>query len=401
MNKALFAIMALGIVFSARGDPALAVPESVVSPVLTTPRLSFPTSVPAFATQPGQTAQVNVTCNNTPSDAATINSAIAGSAVGAEVVISGSCLINQTVKLLGDRAYRGLGRTGTILRQAGGANLVALLASDTFLDNTPYTGLPVSVQHLRLDGNRADNNQKGTAGIILRSWLTVVEDVYITGMSGDGLRLTNPSANGTRLQTSQVNGRITGNFIDDSGRYGLSVEDPENAVTDWILNDNWIGRSGMDGIHLENAAGWIIERNHIWDVPHTAIYANRLFGTSLSNNFIEGFGETVQAGTWCGIQATVQGGAASTIMGNRIFNLGGEKTPASVYRYLAVSTNYDTGVISVVGNTIRGSDTGRGIGLYYTSQGNTRLIVTSAGNAVENVHTKQFVGAGVTLSSGL
>lgn len=357
-------------------------------------------SLPIIQTTQGYTFYI--TCNNTLSDAARINSVIASSPQGAEIIIGGQCLVDQTIRLLGNRAYRGESR-GTILKQADGANLAALLASETFLDNTDYTGEPVSVRHITLDGNKAKNMQVGTAGIILRSWLSVVENVHITNMRGDGLRITSVSANGTGLVTSQVNGRISGNFITGSGRHGIFVEDPQNAVTDWTLTDNWIAESAVDGIHLDNAAGWMITRNHIYGVPQNAIYAHRLFGTTISNNYIEGFGETAQAGTWHGIYATVQGNAASTIMGNRVFNFNlddSEHNSASIYRYISLLTNYDTGVVNVMGNTIRGTGIDHETALHYTTTSDTQLTVTSIGNAIENIELKYFVDDGVTISSG-
>src|ERR1043165_5931474 len=84
--------------------------------------------------------QVNIKCRNSLSDAKAINSAIASSAIGDEIIISGQCLINQTIKLLGDRSYRGTSRSGTVLKQANSANLIALLATDTFLENREWTG---------------------------------------------------------------------------------------------------------------------------------------------------------------------------------------------------------------------------------------------------------------------
>jgi hypothetical protein len=347
-----------------------------------------------------QAQPILVVGTNTLVDAATINAAIAGSPEGAEIVIRGTCLINQTIRLLGHRSYRGESRTGTVLKQADGANLVALVASDGFLDNTDYTGTPVAVRHLTLDGNRANNPQAQTAGLVLRSWLSVVEDIHIASMGGDGLRLTSRSANGTGLKNSQVNGRISGNFIENSGRHGVFVEDPGNSVTDWTLSDNWIANSGVDGIHMDNAAGWVVERNHIYGVPQHAIYAHRLFATSICDNYIEGFGETKEPGTWCGIQATVQGDAASTIANNRIFNFGGEKGTGSLYRYLAVSANYGIGLVVVTGNAIRGPGTPRGTGLHYEAGEKRGLSVVSIGNAVEGVNTPRFVGDRVTVSAG-
>lgn len=347
-----------------------------------------------------QAEPILVVGTNTVADAATLNAAIAGSPEGAEIVIRGRLLINQTIRLLGHRSYRGESRAGTILKQADGANLVALVASDVFLDNTDYTGTPVALRHLTLDGNRANNPQALTAGLVLRSWLSVVEDIHISNMGGDGLRLTSRSANGTGLKNSQVNGRISDSFIERSGRHGVFVEDPGNSVTDWTLCDNWIASSGVDGIHMDNAAGWVVERNHIYGVPQHAIYAHRLFATSICDNYIEGFGETKEPGTWCGIYATLQGSAASTIANNRIFNFEGEKGPDSFYRYLAVSSNYGMGVVTVTGNAIRGAGTPRGTGLHYTAGEKKGLTVVSTGNAVAEVNTPRFVDDRVTVSAG-
>jgi len=337
---------------------------------------------------------------NSPADAAAINAAVAASPEGVEIVFRGTFLLNQTIRLRGNRSYRGESRTGTVLKQADGANLPALLASSVWLDNTAWCDVPTAVRHLTLDGNRKSNPTSQTVGLMLRAWLSVVEDLCITNCGGDGLRLTSVSANGTRLKNTQVNGSISGCQIENSGRHGVCIEDPVNSVTDWTLRDNWIASSGADGIHMDNAAGWVIERNHIYGAPHSAIYANRMCATSISDNYLEGFGETTEAGTWCGIQGTVQGDAASTIANNRIFGFGGEKQEQSQYRYLALSVNYGTGLVVVTGNAIRGAGTTRSVGLHYTAGAPRRLNIVSTGNAVENVHTPAFTGEGVTVSAG-
>lgn len=348
----------------------------------------------------GLAETVTVTGTNSAGDAAAINAAIAASAEGSEIIIRGRCLIDQTIRLLGNRSYRGESRAGTVLRQADGANLVALVASAEFLDNTEWTGTPVALRHLTLDGNRANNAGAPTAGLVLRSWLSVAEDLHIANMGGDGLRVTSVSADGTGLRNTQVNGRIVGNFIETSGRHGVFVEDPGNSVTDWTLSDNWIASSGADGIHMDNAAGWMVERNHIYGVARDAIYAHRLFATSVCDNYIESFGETDEAGTWCGVRATVQGDAASTIAHNRILNFGQEREPGSLYRYLSLSANYGAGVVVVTGNAIRGAGTPRGTGLCFEAWDDRALTVVSTGNAVEGVHTRSLVEGGVTISAG-
>lgn len=345
--------------------------------------------------------KIEAKCSNSSSDAGMINASISGSDVGDEIVIDGPCRIDQTIKLLGNRSYRGESRTGTVLRQADGANLKAIVASDSYLDNSATTGTPVSVRQLTLDGNRA-NNTAATAGFIVRSWQTVIDDLQIRSMGGNGIWFSNRSANGTLLTNTSVNGQITNNFITDSGGHGVYVDDPGNSLTDWNLSGNWIASSGLDGIHLDNAAGWVVRNNHVYGVPGHAIYANRLWGTSITDNYVEDFGGSAQAGVWYGIQATVQGGAASTISDNKVFNLGGESNAASTYRYIGISkVNYGSGVVSVTGNAIRGGDARRGTGLYYARGTGESLMVSSTGNIVADVLRQvQTEGSHVIVTAG-
>jgi parallel beta-helix repeat protein/putative cofactor-binding repeat protein len=343
--------------------------------------------------------RIPATCNDTTSDAATLNSTIVSSHAGDEIDIQGPCLITATITLLGDRTYKGDSRSGTVLQQAAGANLSAIFASDSFVNDTTTTGDPIAIRDLTIDGNKA-NNTAATDGIVLRSWLSDIEDVQIENMGGNGIRETNLSANGTTLTNTQVNGRIVGNFIHDCDNDGVYIQDSGNVVTDTTLADNWISDSGVDGIHMENAAGWMIERNHLYGNQQNGIYANRAYGTTISDNYIEDFGDTTTAGTWYGIKATIQGGAATTMMGNRIFDFHGENSN-STYIYLGVIVNYGTGDVSVTGNTIRGAGSSTSTGLYYSKGNGAGLTVTSTGNMVDGVHTTRTVGTGVTLTAGL
>lgn len=368
------------------------------------PAAADPPAVPGAPgpdTPPVPPSAIVVTGTNTLGDSARINAVIAASPEGAEIVIRGACLIDEPIRLLGNRSYRGESRTGTVLKQADGADLVALMASSVFLDNKAWTGTPVAIRNLRLDGNRKGNPGSTTAGLVLRSWLSVVEDVHIRDMGSDGLRLTNLSADGTGLETTQVNGRIANCFIERSGRHGIFVQDTQNAVTDWILIDSWIASSGVDGIHLDNAAGWFVERNHIYGVPRHAIFAHRMFATSICDNYIEGFGESDEPGVWHGIYATLQGGTGSTIANNRIFNFRSEKQDESQYRYLALTVNYGTAMAVVANNVIRGGGTPRGTAMHYSARGDRKLLVTATGNAAANVAEPRVVEGNVVLQPGL
>lgn len=324
--------------------------------------------------------------NNANIDSRLIAATLARSAAGDAIVFDGTCLVTETIPLLGNRSYQGRSRTGTVIQQADGANLRAIFASDSWLDNSPTTGSATSLRTMTIKANSAANPDAADA-VVVRSWQTFVEDVQIEDAKRDAIRLTNLSANGTELTNTQVNGRIANNQLNDSGGSGVFVEDTGNSVTDWQLEDNYIAETGGDGIALDNTAGWMISGNHIYDVGgDSALYADRLYGSSITDNYIEDFGTT-------GILAKVQGGAASTIIGNRIFQNEGRGGS-----FLQVLGNYGDAKAAVNSNTIRGK--GLGIGLDYQLGSADSLEVTSNGNLVTEVEVDRQVGEGVIINPG-
>ena len=343
-------------------------------------------------------AQVNVTCINTSADAVKLNTAIENSRSGDRIQIHGTCLLNATVVLLGDRTYEGDSRTGTILRQAGGSNLPALVASDSWNDDWTYTGAPIRIAQVTLDGNSSANS--ATNALVIRSWLTVLEDIQVENAPADGVQITSLSKNGVGLEGSEVNGHISNVFVTNSGSVGIHVVDPGNSVTDWSLLDSWVAYSGQSAIYMDNAAGWTVRGNHVYGIQQHAIFANSCWATSIDENYIEDFGGSGGSNTWYGIACTVGGGAASVISGNKVFMFTKEP-PAGDFVFIGVpQVNYGTGVINVVGNTILGANGRHDTGLSYLVNGGTGLEVLSSSNNVQAVHTPRSVGAGVKLVDG-
>jgi len=341
-------------------------------------------------------AQVNVTCTNTTADALKLNRAIENSHTGDRIQIYGTCLLDATVILRGDRTYEGGSRTGTILRQASGANLPALLASDSWNEDWTYTGDPIRIAQLTLDGNGSLNS--ATNVLVIRSWLTDVEDIQVENAPADGIQITSLSKNGVGLEGSEVNGHISNVFVTNSGSVGIHVVDPGNSVTDWSLLDSWVAYSGQSAIYMDNAAGWTVRGNHVYGIQQHAIFANSCWATSIGENYIEDFGGSGGSNTWYGIACTVGGGAASVISGNKVFMFTKEP-PSGDFVFIGIpQVNYGTGVMNVVGNTIVGANGRRDIGLSYLVNGGTGLEVLSSGNNVQAVHTPRSVGAGVKLA---
>jgi hypothetical protein len=342
----------------------------------------------------GPARSVSVTCHDSTSDAAILQRAIDSSPPGAAIQIQGgTCLLTRGIILAGNRTYTGAGTTSTTLVQD--AAMAYVLASAAYTASSATTGDPLAIRDLAIACNTAGS----TDGIILMNWHADVEHVDVSGCGGSGIVDTATAASGHPITNTSVNSRFDNNFISNSGQYGFYVQDPGNTVTDGFFDNNQIGFSAKDAVHMDNAVGWDISGNHVYGDAEDGIYAGRLYGTTISNNYVEDFGHRQSAGTWYGIVGTAQGDVGSTIFNNKVFNDNGE-TAGATYIYVAVTqANYSTGYLSVTGNVIvgvRASDVG-----FSFSGGQNKLVVASGGNVVARVGTPRSIGSNVTLAAGM
>lgn len=341
-------------------------------------------------------ATIHVTCQDRSTDAARLQQAIDSSPVGAAIEFQGgTCLLTRGLTLLGDRTYTGGSTTGTVLRQAGSADYV--LASSAYADDATSTGDPLTIRDLTI----ACDGSGGTDGIILMNWQVDVEYVDVSGCGGSGIVDSNTNAAGHPIVNTSVNSRFDNNFITGSGGYGFEVRDTGNSVTDGFLDDNEIAFTRLDAIHLENAAGWDISGNHLYNVGENAISASRLFGTTISDNYVEDFAAGQRSGTWYGIFGTVQEGQGSTILGNKIFNDRGEQ-PGATHVYIGITQTNSGGTgqghLAVTGNVVIG-DQRSDIGIFL-SGGQNKLDVATSGNQVSGVGATLVNGGHATVNGG-
>ena len=339
------------------------------------------------------TATIKVTCQDSSSDAARIQQAINSSPAGSAIeFVGGTCLLTKGLTLPGDRTYTGGSTTGTVLKQDGSAAYV--LASTSYVNSVSTTGDPLAIRDLTIDCDGSGS----TDGIILLNWQVDVEHVDVSNCGGSGIVDTNTGANGHAISNTSVNSRFDNNFITNSGRYGFQIIDSGNSVTDGFLEDNQIASSGADAVNMQNAEGWDISGNHLYDVKQNALNLARIYGTSISGNYVEDFGDGQTSGTWYGLVARAQDGPGSTITGNKIFNLHGETTGASYVYVGIVATNSGTGFAAVTGNTIQGNRQSD-VGLFFAGGGNP-LKITASGNNITGVGTKVKSGQNATVTGG-
>ena len=96
------------------------------------------------------------------------------------------------------------------------------------------------------------------------------------------------------------------------------------------------------------------------------IRVDRCFGTTVEGNYIEDFGNAAGTKTAYGLQATLQGDAASVISGNKVFDFNAD-SKATRYIYIGVTAvNYGVGELAIVGNSVRGNSRTSDTGLSYS-----------------------------------
>jgi hypothetical protein len=361
-----------------------------------------------LTSRPGASAQTSaavtqVTCSGGSGDSATLSSAIGGVPQGGTLVIAGTCYLTQPLVLSSGRTYEGTtgdgsgDGVGTVLAQHFSGKY--LVAGDAYADNTASdgTGDPLTVQDLAVNCDST-----ATDGLVLMAWQVNVNHVDVTGCAS-GIVDTNTDAAGTAIPSghTSVNSRFDDNFIQNSADYGFYVDDTANAVTDGFFDDNQVANSGENAVELTNAAGWNVVGNHLYGDTQDGIYASRLWGATISDNYIEDFGDSQSSGTWYGIAASNQCGIGSTIDDNMIFNDGGE-TSGGTYEYLGVSQNSSgcAGYLTVNGNTIYDqTSANQATGMDF--QGNRSagsLTIGSAGNIIRGVATARTTsGSDVTI----
>lgn len=361
-------------------------------------------------TPPAAAATYQVECPSTTPDHTAYLAAELGKAErGDEVVIKGVCVTRATAWLRDGVTYRGDGRDGAVIKQAAGANLPALVATDSWAstgeDAENGTNANVTVRSLTIDANAAANPGAPTAGLVVRAWDSRIYDVAIYNAGGDGIRVTTVTSDGTALTGghTMVNSIIADSYVEGSGRDGIGVEDPGNAATDWIVERNWIAMSGRNAIGSENAAGWQIRDNHVYGVGAGAIDLHRCYNTGVHDNYIEDFGG-LGGGERFGIRCDLQGDVPSTIAGNKINQFRDPEHPMKPGTYFAIGVdgvNYGKGYVTVTGNAIVGTagTIGTETGLLY--RGGSALTVVSTGNLVTGNDTALSKDGGVVVTAGV
>jgi hypothetical protein len=324
---------------------------------------------------------VEVHCADSVQDATTLDDAIAASQPGDEIFISGlagTCKLVEPVTLLGDRSYVGASESGvTLLADRAGMPYVLASAATGRRVGDPFTLRDLTI----------DCAGRSAVGLLVRSWHVDVENTAVESCASAGVDDMTPPATST-----SVNSTFRGLVLQRCG-YGF---ESGAGVTDGYLVDSWVVGATRAGIEVEDAAGWEIEGNHVYDysrsypVAGDAIDVRMMYATTVADNYVEDFGGGRSPAD--GIHTSAQNGWGSVISGNKVFSRRGDRAG----EFISVWGLSGSAHVVVTGNEVMGS--GAGTGLAYHRNGN-RLLVTSTGNQVAGVASPRFASAG-TLTGG-
>jgi hypothetical protein len=252
---------------------------------------------------------------------------------GGTFLVSGTLTVPNDVTLLGDPASDFLG--GSIINVANGANLNTVISDSVWASNGTVVSNAPRVQNIIINANGANQSSGTGIGIAMSAYRGEVVGCRIEDTRGDGIRMTDMTANGHTIPTAScVENKILDNTVESPGlaalsgnKEGIAMRDSGNgAVTDWWITRNVIysgsgtvGTGGV-GIYGNSATGCIISDNHSYG---TGTHGIQAIGTSLriTNNYVEYFGQYPSSGNVYGIYAVDNGGGPGTYVAGNVVNV--------------------------------------------------------------------------------
>jgi hypothetical protein len=341
-----------------------------------------------------------VTGDGSTDDTSNIQAAIDASSEGDIIYFpAGTYLISAPLVFKEYRTYVGNHYHRTYIKQKASSNISTAMIVDEGWNNDDTTSTnPIVIRDLFIDGNKGNNAGATTDGIRLMTYRSLIEDVFIYQVTGDGIAFVETnSASGTITGTA-VENRVDKCIISQVDGDGISNEGSTSALTDGYITETIIASVGEAGINLGRGAGWHLMNNYIYDAGYSGIVSAKSGSLILTGNHIESFGGSATTGTYRGILASqISDAIPVSINNNMVYN--GNDVSGSTYiaTELAYGSGITTGEISFSNNHIQGtfdtgitiSGTGYGTtlinGNVVTGAAQSNTILTNTGNASNTI----------------
>lgn len=302
------------------------------------------------------------------------------------------------------RAYIASEKTSAGLRQADGASITALLADESWFNNTTDHGAGMRIEHMGFDANRDGDNTLGH-GLIIMNWPTLINDIFCVGMPEDnhGILLTSAKADNSVITGKLQEINIMYSKFDDllPGSSSIRGIDYSNASE---LNDGFIHGNvmwgGDYGIFLDNSAGWDVSHNHPFGQIKDGIRLEKCFATTVMNNYCEQYGlEADVAGYYAGIVCSLFGERQTTVGGNSTYSaIPAELAGGNIRGIVLFALTGQTCDAVSYGNSHRGGNYTGEVGQSNECQSGATLAVTRGINHFRDTPTHYYDSTGVTVT---
>lgn len=265
-----------------------------------------PAVTPPSGSGSGSSVTVVLPAPSGANDTPALNAAIAASAPGATITAppGSTYLLGSPLVLVSNRTYRfghyngsnsgipaaGAG-TGIVFRMMNGANLDAVVVTDTIASTTATTvGPPLRIDGMFIDGNRANQTAGRGWGIVIGNFRTVLDHVTVVQARGHGIVFSGVRLDGTNLTGNTYECRVTNCTVDSVGGHGILARKTGAIYTDGMISGTVVAYVGLSGIRIDDGTGWSIHDSHIWACSLDGINVQNAYATWIHDNYVEGFG---------------------------------------------------------------------------------------------------------------
>jgi hypothetical protein len=336
--------------------------------------------------------------NGSADDAAAIQAAIDATPQGGTVWFPpGTYLVGATISLKLACSYVGSSMFGSVIKQAAGKNLVAVVADAGYLANATTSGRGVQVRDLTIDGNAAANTQGH--GLVLMTFRSDLHHLTVQNTPGSGIVFSDKNRAGTVISNSAVENRVTDCSVLNPKGYGVWVLDTNRSgrLTDgYLLNNIVQGAGGTYAMRIERSAGWFIESNHVYRNMQSGYFLGTAWCTYFGFNETDKFGQRGGAGPYYGVDVSylLSSGRPSLLIGNECATPEGNFTGSSYVYFRIAGDASGTSRATVVGNVAHNDPVGSSLGhaasstgFVYQAQNGGTLALTEFANRSDGIMT--------------
>jgi hypothetical protein len=326
--------------------------------------------------------------NDAPAIQAAINACPVGGTVyfppaAAYYSVSATIVVPSYIRLLGNLGYTNYvayAAEGSVIRQASGSNLDAVVASYNWYHNvTSGVDLDIQIEKLAIDGNRRNQTGGLGYGVAHMCYRFRMKDSWVLGTYSHNV-LHATTDKGTTFVGTTVEGYYEDNIFYDSGGEALHVQ---GGATDGFFVNNVVQSPISNGINIASLAGWKIDGNHFYGVGADNIVATGASGAVIADNYLELPGiQQTSGGAARHMNLTIGSGspADSLVIHGNHMRLDSAATAGVTYQGVILTVSATTGTYPV-------EMTGNGVDGYVTTPYGTAYIINVASGATVNLTT--------------